>query len=327
MNWNFSHMIVGASTDRGSWERELASSRRTIVEVGFGNGEFTEHKARSEPESLVVGFEVSQWCLTKAARRMMASGAENARLSLGDARALLGLLFPPASIDVVYMNFPCPWPKNRHADRRVTGAKFASALSRALKPGGTFELATDVDWYAEETDKVFGARSDFKTFGVERDPEREYLTKYERKWRAMGRETFAVKAERLPDGGLVLNDPKNEDNNIEDNNIEEDNNARPCAPTKATLAEAIDALRSLSGVELSGPDWVVVFKDLFVAENGVALLHVISSDEGFEQHYHIKLAESAGALRGKLDPVGCPFRTPGVRASIRHVARSVGVKF
>ena len=83
---------------------------RLFVEIGFGNGEFLAHLGRAEPGATVVGIEVSQWCVTKAARRVQACGLTNVRLLWGDARHLIPLCFAPASLDRVILNFPCPWP-------------------------------------------------------------------------------------------------------------------------------------------------------------------------------------------------------------------------
>ena len=162
MSWNLNKVIVSQNDGLPVDWCEMSPSGRIFVEIGFGNGEFLEYLARSNPEVLIVGIEVSQWCAAKGARRILAAGYENARVMHGDARFLLRHCFAPESVERVYMNFPCPWPKTRHASRRVTVPSFSDLMNYLISPGGSFELATDVDWYAQETAEVFSVNPAFR---------------------------------------------------------------------------------------------------------------------------------------------------------------------
>ncbi len=314
MYWNFTKLL------RTSLDSPLSrGDGPLVVEIGFGNGEYLEYLARKRQDAQVVGIEVSQWCLCKAARRALAIGLSNVRLLHGDARALLSRAFEPASIDEVYMNFPCPWPKRKHAERRVTRPQFAGLMSACLAPGGTFILATDVDWYAEETRAVFAASGDFETSPVLENPERDYHTKYERKWIEMGRGTYTVTAQKAGKKEGVAE--------VENGKVD----GEPSAPLEMDgnidIGDARDAILSLKGDTVEGPEYRVVFREVFFAEDGAALVMAISVDEGFEQHYYLRVVPTAHGLRGKVDSVGHPYRTPGVRASLRHVMKKVGAKF
>lgn len=311
MYWNFTEIL------RTSLDAPLSrDDGPLVVEIGFGNGEYLEHLARTRRDALVVGVEVSQWCLCKAARRALATGLSNVRLLHGDARALLSRAFEPASIAEAYMNFPCPWPKRKHAERRVARPQFAGLMNACLVPGGSFTLATDVDWYAEETRAVFAASGDFETGPVQVNPERDYHTKYERKWIEMGRDTYMVAA-RKKEGSAVLEIGRE--------------TGEPEAPLEMDgnmdIEDAREAISSLKGDTVEGPDYRVVFREVFFAGDGAALVMAISVDEGFEQHYYLRVVPTARGLRGKVDSVGHPYRTPGVRASLRHVMAKVGAKF
>ena len=179
MWWNLNEVIVARNGGLPIDWAALSPTGKVIVEIGFGNGEFLEFLGRSNPGKLVVGVEVSQWCAAKGARRVLAAGLANVRIMHGDARFLLRRCFAPESVEKVYMNFPCPWPKARHAQRRVTVPAFAGLINYLLVPGGSFELATDVDWYAEETAEVFSTCAAFRAGAVVKNPERPYVTKYE----------------------------------------------------------------------------------------------------------------------------------------------------
>lgn len=310
MYWNFSELLIPAGGDA----RAFAEGRPLIAEIGFGNGEFLAFLARKRPEAAIVGFEVSQVCIAKAARRALALGLSNVRLALGDARYLLRLVLPAASIDEVWMNFPCPWPKKRHEGRRVGGPSFVRALARGIKPGGRFTLATDVEQFAHDTAESFDASCEFCTNGVIEDPEREHLTKYERKWREMGRTTYMVEALRRS-GGRVMDDDM----------IEHEAPAQ--GPEPRSWEQTCEDLRAMKGDELHGRERTVVFLDSYISDDA-ALIMIVTSDEGFEQKFYVKASRSSrGGARGKIDSVGSPYRTPAVKAALRHLTERAGVRF
>ena len=284
-----------------------------VVEIGFGNGEYLERLSLAKPGSLVVGIEVSRWCLSKAARRALAKNIPNIRLVHGDARYLLTYAFEPASVSEVHMNCPCPWPKKRHAGRRVSNAEFASVIARTLSPGGRFLLATDVDWYAEETRSVFCDNGAFGVGCVQLNPVREFSTKYERKWLEMGRSIYTLEVVKKMNNAEI----ENSEQNVPE--LEHDS----CTPA----GDLHSLLAPLNRETLSGRDYRVIFSDVYFGSDSGALIKTISVDDGFEQHYFIRVAQSGDVLRGKLETVGHPYITPGVRASLRYLTAKTGVKF
>jgi tRNA (guanine-N7-)-methyltransferase len=289
-----------------------AKSGCVIAEIGFGNGEFLQYLAASKTDFLVVGMEISQWCIAKAARRFLAARAGNVRMLHGDARYLLRYAFEPESISEMFMNFPCPWPKKRHEGRRVTGGGFAGLLLSRLEKGGAFNLATDVDWYAEEAAKVFSETDGFAASKPERNGAREYATKYERKWRAMGRDIYTVRAVKT---AMPIEGEKT---------VEETPSLEEYVAEVALASAARDlsaAVSALVGENIEGPGYVAVFRDVFSGDRGQSLVKVISTDEGFEQHFYLKIRENNGKIQVSADTVGKPYHTPGVRAAIRHAAK------
>ncbi|MCR5335259.1 MAG: tRNA (guanosine(46)-N7)-methyltransferase TrmB [Synergistes sp.] len=302
MYWNLDKVIVSQNEDLPVDWKKLFPHDRMLVEIGFGNGEFLEFLAGNDPEALVVGIEVSQLCAAKGARRAMCAGLGNVRIMHGDARFLLRQCFPPQCAERVYMNFPCPWPKTRNALRRVTVPSFSGLMERLIAPGGAFELATDVEWYAREAAEAFDAAPSFKVETLEKNPLRPYLTKYERKWKAMGKDTWRLVARR-------------EGPAFTENECEGDWPMECEADTKKSAAELAGALKGREGRAADGSGhWV--FRDAFISDDGAALMLVITADEGFEQHFYIKLLESPRGITVKVDSVGHPFRTPSMRAAL-----------
>lgn len=308
MSWALDRVIVDAnSCGRVDWSA-LSRSGDIMVEIGFGNGEFLEFLGGAHPDALIIGAEVSQWCAAKAARRVAASGLDNVRILHGDARFLLPRCFEAASVSRIYMNYPCPWPKTRHAERRVTVPIFSALLNRLLTVGGVFELATDVDWYAEECAAALSSSGAFDVERVIKNPQRPYATKYGRKWKAMGKDTWLLAARK--NGAVKV-----------DESVEEDFSMELETGGKKTLEQLIGELEDMSGKGTDGTGrWV--FREGFISGGNVALLLTITADEGFEQHFYLKIIAKERGFTIKVDSVGHPYRTPAMRAALQYALKA-----
>ncbi len=117
---------------------------KTMLEIGSGKGGFLWEISRTRPNDNFVGLEKQLTVIAKAIGRYERSGTDAANLVVvhGDA-ARLGEIFLPGAFDGIYLNFSDPWPKKRHAKRRLVHAGFLDAYARILKPGGTIEFKTD----------------------------------------------------------------------------------------------------------------------------------------------------------------------------------------
>ncbi|QVL37306.1 tRNA (guanosine(46)-N7)-methyltransferase TrmB [Aminirod propionatiphilus] len=298
-------LVLPARLDApADWFGALPFSRR-IAEIGFGNGEFLFHRSGLEPQVLHLGIEVSLRCIDKAARRVYLAGRRNVRLILGDGRFLLREAFPEAYFEGIFMHFPCPWPKTRHARRRVTTPDFIETLASALAEGGFFELLTDEEAYALAAQKAMGGHPSFRLESFEVDPVRPVTTKYERKWLEMGKPIFRLhvvktapaRVAKISGGGsgpmhIVL-------------------------PGARLDAERLRAASSLEG----GTDdarWVVC--NSYSGVDGSGLVQVVTCDEGFEQRFYIRLVPREDDCLVKVDDASYPFNTPAVQAAIGGLA-------
>lgn len=302
MWWNLDKVIVTENNALPIDWKSMSPSGKVFVEIGFGNGEFTEYLAKTYPDVLIVGIEVSQWCATKGARRALSAGLDNLRIMHGDARYILHHCFAPGSVDRIFMNFPCPWPKSRHASRRVTVPVFTELLEYVLKVGGTFELATDVDWYAEEAEQSICSSEAFEADPVILNPVRPYITKYERKWKAMGKDTWNLTIRKMKD--LTNYDGTEDDWPMEVN-----------TESVKTVQDVMSYLKDKEGDGV-GKKGHWVFRDYFISPEGVGLILVVTADEGFEQHFYLKAIEGRKSIVFKVDAVGHPYRTPAMRAAL-----------
>jgi tRNA (guanine-N7-)-methyltransferase len=123
------------------------------LEIGFGGGEHALALAAAHPETGLIACEVFANGICSLLARLVPLGAEasaplppNLRLWPDDARPLLRAL-PPASLDRLFLMFPDPWPKSRHAARRFINPDNIALAARVLKPGGTWRIASDDPTY------------------------------------------------------------------------------------------------------------------------------------------------------------------------------------
>ncbi|MEZ5994360.1 MAG: tRNA (guanosine(46)-N7)-methyltransferase TrmB [Hyphomonadaceae bacterium] len=118
-----------------------------VLEIGFGGGEHLVAQAQARPDARFIGVEPFVNGVASCLRHIEESGVTNVRLHMGDARDVLARL-PDASLDLVYILFPDPWPKARHHKRRLIQPAVLERLARVLKPGGEVRFATDWANYA-----------------------------------------------------------------------------------------------------------------------------------------------------------------------------------
>lgn len=120
------------------------------VEVGCGKGAFLVEEAPLRPLDRFVGLETRPAVAAYAADRLRRRGIANAEVLRLDAVTYAAAL-PDASVGRFWILFPDPWPKRRHAKRRLFRRPgFSAHLARALVPGGEIVVVTDVGAYADE---------------------------------------------------------------------------------------------------------------------------------------------------------------------------------
>jgi len=176
--------------EAGAQEQSAAEPAR-VLEIGFGRGEFLLEMARRSPEVEFVGLEISYKRTLKMARKVARAGFENVRLIEGLAEQAIQQLFDPGSLDEIWINFSDPWPKRRHAHRRVIQPGFLGDAAVALRPGGTLFVATDDVPYAHQINEAFlgstrleNVYAPWPFLAEVRD---RFQTGYEEQWRAEGR--------------------------------------------------------------------------------------------------------------------------------------------
>ncbi len=172
-------------------DAEPGRPHRRVLEIGFGRGEFLLELAAKAPETWFVGVEISFKRTLKMARKVGRAGLANVRLIEGRAEQALRVLAQGPCLDEIWINFSDPWPKSRHAHRRLIRPDFVAALADSLAPAGVLHLATDDVPYAHQMDDVLSGEMRLRNLHapwpfVAEVPGRR-RTGYEEQWRAEGR--------------------------------------------------------------------------------------------------------------------------------------------
>jgi tRNA (guanine-N7-)-methyltransferase len=163
------------------------------LEVGFGSGEHTLAQIAANPDVGLIGCEVFENGICSLLSRLVPEGAEataplpaNLRLWPADARALLRLL-PEACLDRLFLLFPDPWPKARHAKRRFVHPALLPIVARAMRPGGEWRIASDDPTYQEWVAEVMAGQEVFDVRTHDERPADWPPTRYEAKALREGR--------------------------------------------------------------------------------------------------------------------------------------------
>ena len=136
------YYISNPSSKRGQWKSFLRSNSPIHLEIGMGKGQFLMRLAALHPENQYIGVERYTSVLLRAVQKMDELQLQNVHFICEDA-ADLPEIFAPSEIDLIYLNFSDPWPKDRHAKRRLTSHQFLERYDQFLSPTGRLEFKTD----------------------------------------------------------------------------------------------------------------------------------------------------------------------------------------
>jgi tRNA (guanine-N7-)-methyltransferase len=187
----------GELTSRGLF----GDDRPLHFEIGFGSGEHLAYRADLLPDHGFIGAEPFLNGVVGALGHIRDQRLANVRLHRGDALPVLER-FPDASLSFVYLLHPDPWPKARHAKRRMVNPGPLDLIAAKLKPGGEFRLGTDDPVYCRWSMMIMNGRRDFEWLA---ESAKDFLTRpggwpetrYEAKARRQGREVWYFRYRRV----------------------------------------------------------------------------------------------------------------------------------
>lgn len=167
------------------------------LEIGSGDGDFIVELAVNNPKINFVGIEIKRNRYEKGIRKAQKLNCINIKLLYMDARIALKELFCPDSLHAIYINFPDPWPKDKHTKHRLINKEFVDILSNKIINNGILEIASDHKEYIFNSIEILSTSKNFSNqFG-----EQKYLkevkgrpsTKFEQEYRNEGREIYYLK--------------------------------------------------------------------------------------------------------------------------------------
>ncbi len=126
----------------GKWQQRFAKQQPLNVEVGIGKGRFIIETAKANPDINYIGIELQTSVIATALRTFMENPLSNVQFVLTDG-ADLDELFYQDEIKKIFLNFSDPWPKKRHAKRRLTSPLFLKTYQHVLADDGDIEFKTD----------------------------------------------------------------------------------------------------------------------------------------------------------------------------------------
>lgn len=179
------------AAQKGKWHEVFGNDHPVHIEIGMGKGRFMMELAAANPDINYVGIEKYSTVLLRAVQKMEAQELPNLRLIRMEAQELCEV-FDRGEVAKIYLNFSDPWPKDRHAKRRLPSRQFLARYDEILAADGRIEFKTDnaalFDFALEEL-----APAGWKPEAVTRDLHHDgnmlagnIMTEYEEKFSAMG---------------------------------------------------------------------------------------------------------------------------------------------
>lgn len=176
---------------RGFWKEKVFKNAHPLhVEIGMGKGKFITQMADRYPEINYIGIEKYSSVLVRAIDKYEAMDIQNLRFLRMDAEKLEAY-FAEGEIDKIYLNFSDPWPKDRHAKRRLTSVNFLKKYEKILVKDGLLQFKTDnrplFDFSLEQLEEA-GWTKEEVNFHLHKDgPARNnVMTEYEEKFYQLG---------------------------------------------------------------------------------------------------------------------------------------------
>ncbi|MEM1125126.1 MAG: tRNA (guanine-N7)-methyltransferase [Bacteroidota bacterium] len=162
-----------------------------VLEIGFGDGRFLAMLRDAHPGWNLIGAEISSAAVFRAYRRMQREAVDRVWLYKGEGPFVVQHLVPRRALHRIYVNFPDPWPRKRHADRRLMRQPFLRLAATRLAEGGTVMLTTDHSDYFQMA-VAEGHATGLYEVSQGAPPPLTLRTKYALKWQDQGKPIYHV---------------------------------------------------------------------------------------------------------------------------------------
>ena len=175
----------------------FGNDNSVVIEIGSGKGQFGCTFAKENPQKNILCIERNRNVLILAIERARDMGLNNIRFLCGTAEYLPSYIVPD-SVEAIYLNFSCPFPKNKHVAHRLTNPKFLKIYKRILKNDGVICQKTDNMHFFEYSIESF-SECGFKLSNISLDLhnsdfEGNIVTEYENKFASQGFPIYRLEA-------------------------------------------------------------------------------------------------------------------------------------
>lgn len=190
---------------KGLWKKEIFGNDNEIhIEIGMGKGRFIMDMAALHPNINYVGIEKYSSVLLRAIQKQEELQLPNVIFIRMDAEDITEV-FDESEVAKIYLNFSDPWPKDRHAKRRLPSREFLKRYDKILKKDGVVEFKTDNEGlftFARDEVEPAGWNIDAITYDLHNDEvmnEGNVMTEYEEKFSSLGNPIFKYVISRKGD--------------------------------------------------------------------------------------------------------------------------------
>lgn len=213
-----SFVIKNETVYKGRWSSEIFKNNNPIhLEIGMGKGQFLLTLAQQHPSVNYIGIERYSSVLLRAIEKLSPPLSDtsytvprNLRFICMDASAI-NTVFAPQEIDRIYLNFSDPWPKARHAGRRLTSPEYLDRYERILQTGGQIEFKTDNQSLFDFSVETLNSSNRWEITALTCDLHHDssmnsgnIMTEYEEKFSSMNNPIYKLIAKRQSDSPFCI---------------------------------------------------------------------------------------------------------------------------
>ncbi len=166
--------------------------KNLYIEIGFGKGDFLIDFAKNNKDKPIIGIEKSQSLVKEVSKKLILNEIDNVKLIEGLAEFVFHFYIPYNSVELLIINFPDPYPKKAHINRRLLNRKFLKLIYPKLTNDSLIYIATDSNNYR---DYIIQEIKALYTYKIEKFIlgfyDENYQTKYLKKWLKLNRKIYS----------------------------------------------------------------------------------------------------------------------------------------
>lgn len=183
---------------KGLWNKLFNNDNPVELEIGCGKGKFIVDKAILNKNINFIGIEKFDSVIVRGIEKLLEKPLQNVKLIRVDAENIENI-FAKSEVNIIYLNFSDPWPKNRHAKKRLTSKKYLDRYSNILVNNGEIRVKTDNYKLFEFSMMSFNNHSKYVIDEISLDlyknlPEDNVRTEFEMKFVEKGNRIYYIKA-------------------------------------------------------------------------------------------------------------------------------------